>query len=129
MMVPTPECGSDAQRREEGLLRDLDAANLLHPALASLLFLEQLALPRDVATVALGGHVLAVGAHGLAGDDPLPHRRLHRDLELLARDELFKLLGERPAAEVRLVAVDYDREGVHRLARDENLDLHQVRTL
>src|SRR5918992_3501159 len=81
---------SDAQRRQEGLLRDLDAPHLLHPALAGLLLLEQLPLPRDVAAVALGSHVLAVCAHGLPGDDPLPHRSLHRDLELLARDQLFE---------------------------------------
>src|SRR3712207_8387772 len=78
---------SDAQRRQEGLLRYLDAPHLLHPALARLLPLEQLPLARYVPTVALRGDVLAVGAHRLAGDDPPAHRRLHRDLELLARSE------------------------------------------
>src|SRR5215212_5074179 len=110
---PAREKGSDAQRREEGLLRDLDAPNLLHAAFASLLLLEQLPLPRDVAAVALGRYVLAVGPHGLPGDDPLPHRSLHRHLELLARDQLFELLGERPTAPVRLVAVHDDGERVH----------------
>src|SRR3712207_2577058 len=107
MEDPSRAKASNAQRRQKGLLRDLDAPHLLHPALACLLPLEQLTFPRDVAAVALGGYVLAVGAHRLAGDDPPTHRRLHRDLELLARDQVFEPLGERPPAPVRLVAV-YD---------------------
>src|SRR3954469_11847152 len=47
------------QHRQERLLGPLDAADLLHPLLALLLLLEQLALTRDVAAVALGDHVLA----------------------------------------------------------------------
>src|SRR5262249_32712011 len=47
------------QDREEGGLRDLDAPDLLHALLAFLLFLEKLLLARDVAAVALRGHVLA----------------------------------------------------------------------
>ena len=43
-----------AERGDERLLGDLDAADLLHPLLAFLLALEQLALPRDVTAVALG---------------------------------------------------------------------------
>src|SRR5215211_5741298 len=121
--------GSDAQRREKGLLRDLDAPDLLHPALTRLLLLQELALAGYVAAVTFGGHVLAVGAHGLAGDDPLPYRRLHRYLELLARDQLFELLDERPAALLSFLAVDDGRERVHEFPRDQHLDLHQVRTL
>src|SRR5229473_7801219 len=40
-------------------LRDLHLAHLLHALLAFLLLLEELALPRDVAPVAFGEHVLA----------------------------------------------------------------------
>ena len=47
------------QDRQEGLLRDLHVAHLLHPLLTFLLTLQQLALARDVAAVALGGDVLA----------------------------------------------------------------------
>src|SRR5690606_4782536 len=46
------------QHRQEGLLRDLHAADLLHALLAFLLLLQKLLLARDVATVALGQHVL-----------------------------------------------------------------------
>src|SRR5690606_19426305 len=42
------------QRGDEGLLRDVDAADRLHPLLALLLLLEQLALAADVTAVALG---------------------------------------------------------------------------
>src|SRR5215208_4356442 len=113
MMEIRPERSSDAQRREEGLLRNLDAPHLLHPALAGLLLLEQLPLPRDVAAIALGRHVFAIRPHGLPGDDPLPHRGLHRHLELLAWDQLPELLYKRPPTPVRLVAVHDDGESVH----------------
>src|SRR5579884_2452687 len=58
------------QHRQERLLRDFHAAHALHPTLAFLLLLQQLALARDVAAVALRQHVLA-------------HRR-----DVLARDHL-----------------------------------------
>src|SRR6266566_9844173 len=53
------------EHRQERLLRDLHRPHLLHPLLALLLLLEQLALARHVAAVALGGHVLAQRADGL----------------------------------------------------------------
>src|SRR5262249_36147139 len=46
------------QRGDEGLLRDLHLPELAHLLLALLLLLEQLALARDVAAIALGDHVL-----------------------------------------------------------------------
>ena len=57
------------EHRQERLLRDLDGTHALHPLLALFLLLEQLALAGDVATVALGQHVLAHGADGFACDD------------------------------------------------------------
>src|SRR3954469_271456 len=60
------------QRGDEGLLGDLDPADHLHPLLAFLLLLEQLALAGDVTAVALGQHVLADRPDRLAGDDPRP---------------------------------------------------------
>src|SRR5215213_10756852 len=100
-MWPRERVGSDAEGGEEGLLWDLHPPDLLHPTLAGFLALEELALAGDVPAVALGGHVLAVGAHRLAGDDPAPHRRLHGNLELLARYELSKPLDEGPTAPIR----------------------------
>src|SRR5215210_7952181 len=96
----------ELEHREERLLRHLDAADLLHALLAFLLLLEQLALARDVAAVALGDHVLAHGLDRLARDDLRPDRGLDGHLELLARDLLAQPLGQRAAGVVGLVLVD-----------------------
>src|SRR5215207_4907306 len=61
--------GSDLQHGEKCFLRNFDAADALHALLAFLLLLEQLALARDVAAVALGEHVLAQRLDRLARDD------------------------------------------------------------
>src|SRR5256885_16119404 len=74
------------QHGQERLLRHLDPAHLLHALLARLLLLEQLALPRDVAAVALRDHALAHRLPPLPRDDLRSDRRLDRPLELLARD-------------------------------------------
>ena len=54
---------SNLQHGQEGLLRDLDLSNLLHALLAGLLFLQQFALARDIATVTLRRHILAQRLH------------------------------------------------------------------
>src|SRR3954471_8021292 len=90
--------GSDFKDGEKRLLRDLHAADLLHPLLAFLLLFEQLALARDVAAVALGEDVLAQRLYRLAGDHAPADRRLNRDLEHLARDQLAHFRCQRPAA-------------------------------
>src|SRR5947209_13472301 len=85
------------KNRQERLLGHLDPPDLLHPLLAPLLLLEQLALAGDVSAVALRGYVLAVGLDRLARDDPRSDRGLDRHVVLLARDLLAELLGERAA--------------------------------
>src|SRR5436190_19752486 len=77
---------------EECLLRDLDRPDPLHPLLAFLLLLEQLPLPGDIATVAIGQDVLAHGPDRFPGNDVASDRRLDRDLEHLARDQLLQAL-------------------------------------
>src|SRR5436853_6850049 len=72
---------------EERFLRDVHFAHPLHALLAFLLFLEQLPLPRDVAAVALGEHVLAHRLDGFTRDDAPPDRRLNRDTEHLPRNQ------------------------------------------
>src|SRR4051794_19679764 len=64
--------GVGGQRGDEGLLRDVDPPDGLHPLLALLLLLQQLALAGDVAAVALGEHILAHRPDVLPGDDPGP---------------------------------------------------------
>src|SRR5690606_34341870 len=61
--------GAGIENGHERFLRNVDAADRLHPLLAFLLLGPQLALARDVAAVALGGHVLAHGRDRFAGDD------------------------------------------------------------
>src|SRR5258707_1488989 len=84
------------ERREEGRLRDLDLAELAHALAPLLLLVEELALARDIAAVALGEDVLAEGLHRLAGDDAAADRGLDCDLEELARNEALQALAQRP---------------------------------
>src|SRR5205085_7821478 len=116
----------DLQDGEERLLGDLDVADLLHALLAGLLLLQQLALARDVAAVALGDHVLAHRLHRLARDDLRADRRLDRDLELLARDLSAQPLDQRAARGFGLVLVDDHRESVDQVAGQKDVHLDEV---
>src|SRR5947207_12167740 len=76
--ISTLALGTHFQHREKRLLRDLDFPDALHPLLAFLLLLEQLALAADVAAVAFGEHVLAQRLDRFARDDATANRRLDR---------------------------------------------------
>src|SRR2546421_12012139 len=89
----TPCSVAQAQGRDEGLLAHLDPPDVLHPPLAFLLLLEELALARHVAAVALGHDILALGLHRLAGDDATTDGGLDRDVEQLPRNQLAQLGG------------------------------------
>ena len=78
---------------DEGGLRDFDLAELTHPLLPLLLLFEELAFPGHVAAIAFGEHVLAQGLDGLARDDTAADRRLDRDGEELARDQVLQSLA------------------------------------
>src|SRR5258708_21312856 len=80
-----------AQHRHERLLRDLHVADALHSGFARLLLLQQLALARDVAAVALGDDVLAEGGHALAGHELAADSGLDGDLEHLPGDQRLAL--------------------------------------
>src|SRR4029453_1252381 len=86
------------QYGEERLLRNLDRADLLHPLLALLLLLQQLALAGDVAPVELRRHVLAERLDGFARDHVRTDGRLHGDVEELPRDRVLESHDQRPAA-------------------------------
>src|SRR4051812_15550503 len=86
------------QHGEERFLRDLDAPDLFHALLAFFLLLEQLALARHVAAVALREYVLAQRLDRRARDDLRADRGLDRDIELLARNEILHALDELAAA-------------------------------
>ena len=104
-------------------------AEHLHALLAGLLLFEQLALTGDVAAVAFGEHVLAQCTDVLACDDARSDRRLNRDLELLAGNQLAQLLGHHHAVAVCLVTMHDGAERVDLLALDEDVDLDEVRGL
>ena len=97
--------------------------------LPSLLLLEQLALATDVAAVALGEHVLALGLDRLAGDHARADRGLDGYVEHLSWDELAQLRDHRLAVLVGAVAVHDRGEGVDRLAVEQDVDLHEVADL
>src|SRR5215510_14486581 len=120
--LPVPE----VEHGEERLLRDLDAADLLHALLPLLLLLEELALARDVPAVALREHVLAARLDRLARDHPRADRGLHGHVEHLPRDLLEQALDELAAAVVRLVAMNDEGVRVHLLAADEDVDAREV---
>src|SRR5687767_8632596 len=116
----------DLQDRQKRFLRNLDRAHLLHALLPLFLLLEELALSRDVAAVALREHVLPKRLHRRAGDDLVADRRLDRDFEELPRDELTQLVGDLATVLVGLLAVDDDAERVDRVAVDEHVELHEI---
>src|SRR5690606_28968782 len=86
------------QGGDESLLGDVDIAELAHAGFALLLLFEQLALARGVAAIAFGGHVLAHGADGFAGDDLAADGGLDRDDEEVRRDQFLQLLAHLAAA-------------------------------
>src|SRR5665213_2173108 len=118
---------AELEHREEGLLRHLDAPDLLHPLLAFLLLLEQLALARDVAAVALRDHVLAEGLDRLARDHVRSDRRLDRHVVLLTGDLRPQPLGQHLAELIGLVAVHDHRERIDWVAAEQHVELDEVR--
>src|SRR5271170_945965 len=114
------------QRGDEGLLRDVDLAELAHALLAFLLLVQQLALAGRVAAIALGGDVLAEGAHGFPGDDLAADRGLDRNLEHVRRDQLLELLHHGAAAVLGAGAVNQHGERVDRLGIDQDLHLDEI---
>src|SRR5262245_46376615 len=115
------------QHRQERLLGNLDAPDLLHSLLAFLLLLEQLPFARDVSAVALGGDVLAHGLDRLAGDHAAADRGLDRHLVELAGDDPAELLHERLALLVCLVPVRDDAERVDGVPVEQDVELDELR--
>ena len=101
------------QRRQERRLWDLHFAKLAHPLLALLLLLQQLALARDVAAIALRRHIFRQRAQRLTCDDPTADRRLDRNLEQLPRDQILQLAADRPPARLGRIAMRDERQSIH----------------
>src|SRR5438067_5246461 len=118
---------ADFENRQEGLLRNVYLANAFHSFLAFLLLFQQLTFAADVATVALGEHILADGTHGRARDDLRSDRRLDRHLEHLPWNQLAHLLHQRLPAVVCRVTVDNDRERIYRIPANKDIHLDHRR--
>src|SRR5581483_3246912 len=116
----------DAEHGEEGFLRDLHRADLLHALLAFLLLLQQLALARDVAAIAFGQHILAQRFHRGAGDDLGADGRLDGDVEHLPVDHFLHALGEVAAAGEAVVAVHDRGQRIDLVAVDQHVEPDQV---
>src|SRR3984885_12368332 len=110
------------EHRQEGLLRNFDLAELLHPLLAFALLLQQLALAGDVAAIALGGDVLAQRGDGFPGDDPRADGGLKRNLELMLGDFAFEPFHEGAAPLVGFRAMHDRREGIDPIALHQNVE-------
>src|SRR5689334_15955320 len=95
---PAPSAVAHFEGGDKGGLRDFDLPELAHPLFALFLLFEKLAFAGDVAPVAFGEHVLAQGLDGLARDDAAADRRLDRDGEELARDQILQSFAQRSAA-------------------------------
>src|ERR1700736_3648354 len=105
-----------AQHRHERFLRDLDRPHALHPLLAFLLLLQQLALAGHVAAVTLCQDVLSLRRDRLPGDHLTPDGGLDRHFIELAGDDRLELLHQFPPLDLGLAAVRDQGQGVDRLA-------------
>src|SRR5664279_5565345 len=116
-----------SEHGQEGFLRYLHGPDPLHALLALFLLFQQLPLARNVATVALGKYVFPHRRHGLPRDHIGADRSLDCDFEHLARDQAAQPMHQLPADGLGTIAMDNDGQRIHRLARHENVHLHQVR--
>lgn len=105
---------------------DFDGADLLHALLAFLLLLEELALTRDVAAVALGCHVLAHGLDGLPGYDFGSDGRLDGYVKLLARYQFLEFFAHAASESHGIVGMRESRQGIYTLAVEEDVELDQT---
>lgn len=81
------------QNGEEGFLRNLDRANLLHALLTFLLFFEKFALTGDVTAVTFRCNIFTDSLDCLAGNDFSSDCSLYGNIELLTRNKFFQFLA------------------------------------
>ena len=119
-----PNLGQDG---EEGFLRHLHIADLLHAFLAALLLLKQLALTAHVTAIALGCDILTYLLHRLTGNDLGADRCLDGDIELLTGYQLLQLLTHPPTKGDGIVLMGQRREGIYRFAVEQDIQLGEFR--
>src|SRR5262245_66591059 len=131
-IAPLPALASvlvHLERGNERLLRNLHLTELAHSLLALLLLLKKLALPRDVAAIALGEHVLAQRPDRFARAGAPADRRLDRNLEEVRWNELLELLAHGAAAALCARTMHDHGERIDGLAVDEDRHLDEVARL
>ena len=101
-------------------MRNVDIADLAHALFAFFLLLQQLLFTRRITTIALGRDVLAKRRNGFARDDFAADGCLNGNFEHLAWDQRFQLFAQGPPAVFRLAAVNHDRQGIDRIAVDQD---------
>src|SRR5713101_2658618 len=119
-------CRGDFQNGEEGFLGDIDLADALHALLAFFSFFEEFAFAGDVAAVALGQNVFANGRDGFARDHAAANRGLDRHFKHLPRNQFSQACHQVAPALRRKVAMDDQRQRVHRFAGDQHIQFDKV---
>lgn len=111
---------------EEGFLRHLHVADLLHALLASLLFFKELALTAYVTSVALRCNVLAHLLYGFSCYDFASDGSLDGYVELLAWKEFLEAFAHAASQYHGIVYVDECGECVDALAVEKDIELHKL---
>ena len=114
------------QHGKEGFLRHFHVAYLLHALFTSLLLFKEFALTAHVTSVALGGDVLTHGLNSFARNNFGTYGSLYGYLKLLAGDKLLQFLAHAASQLVSVIEVSQRREGIHRLAIKQNVQLDQL---
>src|SRR5207248_6448047 len=100
--------------------RDRNSPDLLHLLLTFLLFVEQLALSRDITAITFRSDVLAHFTDVVARDNLPSDGGLNRDFEHLRRNDFGELFAEFAPLTLRFFAVHNARECVHRITVDHD---------
>src|SRR5580704_401117 len=118
--------GGHFEDGKKRFLGDINLTDALHAALAFFLLFEEFAFARNVSAVALGENVFADGRHGFARDDAAADGRLDGYFKHLARNQLTQARDQFAAAFRSEIAMDDQRQRVHRFAGNEHIQLNQV---
>lgn len=100
-----------------------------HQLLSSLLFVEQLTLTRDVATIALSCHVLPHGLEVLPSENFAAYFRLNCDFKQLLGQDVPELSSVALTKGYQSLLVNQESQGVHRVPIQMKDDFLNVRVL
>src|SRR6185312_3083530 len=117
---------SNLQNREKRFLWNLDIADLLHALFTGFLLFQKLAFTRDIAAIAFGQHILAQRLDTFPGDNVRADGGLNSDIEHLPGNQFTHFLREFPSAVLAARTMHNQRQGVHALAIDEDIQLDEI---